>query len=91
MSINSSPSIRCEGTEAPTTDSVVHIVGWWQGLLDDLHIKVPRGLCGESLAGDEAPEGEEVPCRRCWQINGGPANGRRVPARQYAPLIRPPR
>ncbi|WP_131822243.1 hypothetical protein [Mycobacteroides chelonae] len=91
MSNSVSPSVRCEGIEAPIANNVVHIVGWWHGLLDDLHIKVPRGLCGESLAGEDSPEGEEVPCPGCWQINGGPATGRRVPARQYAPLIGPPR
>lgn len=57
---------------APTSDGLTHIVGWWQWLLGDkLRIKVPRGLCGASLAGVDKP-GVTLPlCGQCVKLCGG--------------------
>lgn len=48
--------------------NVLHIVGGFQHLLDRLHLKVPRALCGKSLLGDpDRPDpGMNAPiCPRC--------------------------
>lgn len=57
---------------AGSSDGLTHIVGWWQSLLGDtLRIKVPRGLCGVSLAGVDEPDTTPSPCERCAELNGG--------------------
>jgi len=52
-----------------------HIVGWWQWVLGDvLRLKIPRGLCGESLAADTGrPDpSENAPlCQHCLELNAG--------------------
>ncbi|MFV8142023.1 hypothetical protein ACNQR7_31040 [Mycolicibacterium senegalense] len=55
-------------------DEVVHIVSWWQWFLDMvLRLKVPRALCGESLAGDPDlpdPSANGAPmCTQCVELN----------------------
>jgi hypothetical protein len=46
---------------------VLHVVGRWEHLLDRLHVKIPRALCGQSLAAD-GPEGDAPPgSRTSWR------------------------
>jgi hypothetical protein len=57
-------------TTQPTDGNgdVIHIVGGMQHMLDVLHLKVPRALCGELLIGDpdRAEPGANAPvCRAC--------------------------
>lgn len=58
-------------TQAGTSDDeVAHIVGWWQGLLDDLRLKVPTALCGVRLEGEGSlPDGTPL-CPRCAELDG---------------------
>ncbi|TEA09217.1 hypothetical protein [Mycobacteroides salmoniphilum] len=76
--------------QSPCADGLIHIVGWWQGLLDDLRIKVPRGLCGTSLAGEDDPDVVLVPCPQCYAINGGPPRGRWVQPHEIRPFLHEP-
>lgn len=62
-------------TATGNADEVVHIVSWWQWFLDMvLRLKVPRALCGESLAGDPDrpdPMASGAPmCTRCVELSG---------------------
>ncbi|MCV7137670.1 hypothetical protein [Mycolicibacterium fortuitum] len=61
-------------TASGNADEVVHIVSWWQWFLDMvLRLKVPRALCGESLAGDPDlpdPAAAGAPmCARCFELD----------------------
>lgn len=61
-------------TACSNADEVVHIVSWWQWFLDMvLRLKVPRALCGESLAGDpDLPDPAAVGapmCARCFELD----------------------
>jgi hypothetical protein len=53
---------------------VLHIVGWWESLLDRvLRLKVPRALCGELLGGDPDhpdPTPDSPMCPRCTHLAG---------------------
>ena len=62
-------------TATGNADEVVHIVSWWQWFLDMvLRLKVPRALCGVSLAGDPDrpdPMTAGAPlCTRCVELSG---------------------
>jgi hypothetical protein len=52
--------------------NLLHIVGRWHGLLDDLGLRVPRALCGEKLVGtpSEDPDRWSPICPRCANRNG---------------------
>lgn len=79
MTINTIHQVK-EPQPAPAAatgnaDEVVHIVSWWQWLLDMvLRLKVPRALCGVSLAGDPDrpdPMAAGAPlCARCVELSG---------------------
>ena len=65
---------RTTQTTSPATQAtgddynLNHIVGGFQHLLDRLHLKIPRALCGELLIGDpDRPDpGMNAPiCPRC--------------------------
>lgn len=61
-------------TASGNADEVVHIVSWWQWFLDMvLRLKVPRALCGESLAGDpDLPDPAAIGapmCARCLALD----------------------
>lgn len=77
---------------ADRDDTVIHIVGWWQGTLDALRIKVPRALCGMSMAGDpDAPQlhpGDPV-CPDCEARNTQSRDPRTrpVPAHRAGHLV----
>lgn len=69
-------------------DDVLHIVGWWQDVMGRiLRLKVPRALCGESLAADpDRPDLDiEVAstCSRCLALNGHRHAGETVPVPSY--------
>lgn len=62
-------------TSTGNADEVVHIVSWWQWFLDMvLRLKVPRALCGVSLAGDpdrpDPMESGAPMCARCVELSG---------------------
>lgn len=53
----------------------IHIVGYFQNLLDRVGLKVPRALCGVSLAdpnvlGYDTRDGDSSFCPVCAQITG---------------------
>lgn len=69
-------------------DDVLHIVGWWQDVMGRvLRLKVPRALCGESLAaGPDRPDLDiEVAstCSRCLALNGRRGGEETVPVPSY--------
>lgn len=72
--VHGSEPHECESpTARGNADEVVHIVGWWQWFFDMvLRIKVPRALCGESLAGDpDLPDPSAIGapmCSRCVEL-----------------------
>jgi hypothetical protein len=76
----------------PNRDAyVAHIVGRWQGLLgDDLKLKIPRGLCGESLKADPGqldPGDANLPlCPRCLQRDARHLRRRRPRRNAHPPL-----
>lgn len=53
-------------------EAVLHIAGWWQHPLDMIGLKVPRALCGISLAGDpgDGPGPDAPVCPACAARSG---------------------
>lgn len=73
-----------------TNPDVLHGISDWEGMLDDLHITVPRALCGEILTDgpNAAPRqptdsADKPPCQRCsslarWMVGVAPVGPRRA-------------
>ena len=58
-------ALRDQRSKAVKPDSFLHTVGNFQYWLDRLGLKIPRALCGVSLAGNPNDPEPTVPCPVC--------------------------